>query len=74
MPVPDRITSMEDESKGRGSNPTTTQPVTVDLRSFVMRLMEKERKHPGGLIPPSTDNIGTLACRQPKNHPPNPGI
>jgi|GEM_PF-3812517 len=53
---------------------TATQPVTVDLRSYVMRLMEKERKHPDGLIPSSTDNFGSLACRQPKNNTSHPGI
>lgn len=65
---------MEDDTKNRGCNPTVTQPVTVDLRSYVMRLMEKERKHPGGIIPPSTDNFGTLACRKSNNSTPNPGI
>jgi|GEM_PF-5589884 len=60
------------EANESGSDPLRTQPLSQDLRAYVMRLMQKERNHPGGLpTNPEVPAAPQIEWRRSKFMPPS---
>lgn len=59
------------EANQSAPDPLRTQPLSQDLRAYVMRLLHKERSYPGGLArSPASDPGPHLERRREKFNPP----